>query len=88
MSRICEHCGADAWFAREFPRVRDEGLYWRDQVTRLNVRVAELEADAEFQRYKDRTDVAWLQGNVVAQRRELKRLNDAVKRHRVTRGPP
>jgi hypothetical protein len=76
--RICKDCGADKYFAREFPRVRDEARYWREQVTRLNVRVAELEADAEYQRYKDRTDAAWLQGKVVAQRRELKRLNDAA----------
>lgn len=81
--RICEVCGSDRYFAREFPRVRDEALFWERKAKQLAARVQQLELDAEFNRFKDRTDVAWLQGKVVAQARELKRLNDAKNVRRI-----
>jgi len=71
---------------RAFPRIRDEAQYWQ-QVAKQNARrVAELEADREFQMFRDRTDVAWLEGKVVAQARELKRLNDHRNVERIKRG--
>ena len=86
MTRNCSECQSDPYFAREFPRVRDESHYWQQEAKRLAARVAALELDAEFARWQVRTDVAWLQGKVVAQARELKRLNDARNVRRMKAG--
>lgn len=72
----CDACGSNKYFAREFGRVRDEAAFWRLQAEQLGARVAQLELAAKLVEHRDRTDVAWLQGKVVAQRRELKALND------------
>ncbi len=83
--RICPHCGSDTYFAREFPRVRDQSQWWRREAEKLAAEVAQLKLAAEHSRWRDRTDVAWLQGKVVAQRRALKRLNDEVNAERIRR---
>jgi len=72
----CDVCGSNKYFARDFGRVRDEAAFWRRQAEELGARVAQLELAAKLAEHRDRTDVAWLQGKVVAQRRELKALND------------
>jgi hypothetical protein len=72
----CDVCGSNKYFAREFGRVRDEAVFWRLEAEKLGARVAQLELAAKLAEHRDRTDVAWLQGKVVAQRRELKALND------------
>lgn len=77
MARPCDHCGADPYFSREFPRVRDESMYWQTQAKRLAAQLSALKLDEEFAVFQDRTNVAWLQAKVVAQARELKRLNDS-----------
>lgn len=79
----CDHCGSNPYFSREFPRVRDEAFYWRNKAKALAAELEALKLDREFDAFKDRTDVAWLQGKVVAQARELKRLNDARNTQRV-----
>jgi hypothetical protein len=76
-ARQCEVCGSDRYFSREFPRVRDELHYWRTKAHALAAELESMKLDREFEAFKDRTDVAWLQGKVVAQAREIKRLNDA-----------
>lgn len=85
-ARRCEHCGSDPWFSRNFPRVRDEATFWRNKAKALAAEIEALKLDREFEAYRDRTDVAWLQGKVVAQARELKRLNDARNAQRVREG--
>lgn len=85
-TRRCEHCGSDPWFSREFPRVRDEAAFWRDKAKALAGALEALKLDREFDIHRDRTDVAWLQGKVVAQARELKRLNDARNAQRIREG--
>lgn len=74
--RVCETCGSDKYFARNFARVRDEAAFWRREAEKAGARVAQLELAAKLAEHRDRTDVAWLQGKVVSQRRELKALND------------
>ena len=85
-SRHCEHCGSDPWFSRNFPRVRDEMAFWRNKAKALAAEVESMKLDREFEAFKDRTDVAWLQGKVVAQAREIKRLNDARNAQRIKEG--
>lgn len=84
--RTCEHCGSDRWFSRNFPRVRDEMIFWRDQAKAYAAQVESHKLDREFEAFKDRTDVAWLQAKVVAQAREIKRLNDARNAQRIRDG--
>jgi hypothetical protein len=84
--RRCDDCGSDPYFSREFPRVRDEAFYWRNKAKALAAELEALKLDREFDTYRDRTDVAWLQGKVVAQARELKRLNDARNAQRIRAG--
>lgn len=72
----CDTCGSNKHFARNFARVRDEAEFWRREAAKLAARVGQLELNAKLAEHRDRTDVAWLQGKVVAQRRELKMLND------------
>jgi hypothetical protein len=71
---------------REFSRVRDEVRFWREKFMQANVELARMRAEKELDQFRDRTDVAWLQGKVVAQSRELKRLNDAFNSRRVMAG--
>ena len=71
---------------REFARVRDEARFWREKFKQVNVALATLKAERELDEFRDRTDVAWLQGKVVRQARELKRLNDAFNAHLVMVG--
>jgi hypothetical protein len=85
-SRHCEHCDSDPWFSKNFPRVRDEAQYWRNKAKVLAAELESLKLEREFEAFKDRTDVAWLQAKVVAQARELKRLNDAENARRVREG--
>jgi hypothetical protein len=85
-SKDCEHCGSNKYFAREFPRVRDEAQFWQQKAKTLAAEVEALKLDQEFSAYRDRTDVAWLQGKVVAQARELRRLNDAHNVQRIRSG--
>jgi hypothetical protein len=47
-------------------------------LARQRAEVARLELEALLERDRDRTDVAWLQGKVLRQARELKRLTDAA----------
>lgn len=82
----CEHCGANSYYSREFPRVRDEAVFWRNKAKALAAEVQSLRLDQEFAAFKDRTDVAWLQAKVVAQAREIRRLNDARNAQRVREG--
>ena len=84
--RKCEHCGSDTYFAREFPRVRDEAVYWRNKAKALAGELEALKLERQFDAYRDRTDVAWLQGKVVAQARELSRRNDARNVERIKSG--
>ena len=81
--RICPECKSDTYFAREFSRVRDEAQFWRRQAEKAAAEVSRLQLKIEHGEYRDRTDVAWLQGKVVAQRRELKRLNDERNTQRI-----
>lgn len=85
-TRRCEHCGSDPYFSRRFPEVRDEVHYWRNKAKALAGELEALKLEREFEAYKDRTDVAWLQGKVVAQAREIKRLNDARNAQRIREG--
>jgi hypothetical protein len=75
-TRDCETCGANKYSGRNFARVRDEAAFWRREAEKLSARVGQLELNAKLAEHRDRTDVAWLQGKVVAQARELKKLND------------
>jgi hypothetical protein len=84
--RNCEHCGSDKWFAREFPRVRDEMMFWRAKAKALGAELESQRQDREFEAFRDRTDVAWLQAKVVAQAREIKRLNNARNARRIKDG--
>lgn len=68
---------------REFSRMRDEARFWRQQFYEANVQLATLKAEAKLAEFRDRTDVAWLQGKVIRQARELKRLNDVFNASRV-----
>ena len=86
MSQNCGKCISNDYRLREFARVRDEARYWREQARRIAAEVESLKLDAEFGRYQERTDTAWLQGKVVAQARELKRLNDAQNVRRIKNG--
>lgn len=85
-SRNCEHCGSNKYFAREFARVRDEAAYWQRTAKTLAAEAEALKLDREFSAYQDLTNVAWLQGKVVAQARELKRLNDERNTGRIKSG--
>lgn len=84
--RRCEHCDSDPYFSREFPRVRDEAFFWRNKAKALAAELEALKLDREFDAHRDLTNVAWLQGKVVAQARELKRLNDARNAQRIRAG--
>lgn len=85
-TRDCEHCGSNKYFAREFARVRDSGRWWEQRAKKLAAEVEALKLDREFGAFRDLTDVAWLQGKVVAQARELNRLNDARNARRIQSG--
>ena len=85
-TRDCEHCGSNKYFAREFARVRDSGRWWEQQAKKLAAEVEALKLDQEFGAFQDLTNVAWLQGKVVAQARELSRLNDARNARRIQSG--
>lgn len=86
MSSHCEHCGSNTYFARNFPRVRDEADYLRRELNKKMVRIAQLELELSLRDHRERTDAAWLRGKVVAQARELKRLNDKRNSERVMAG--
>lgn len=85
-ARKCEHCGSDPYFSREFPRLRDQMMFWRDKAKALAGLVESMKLDREFDDFRDRTDVAWLQAKVVAQAREIRRLNDARNVQRIREG--
>lgn len=74
--RYPERC--DCWEAKAHRRDRSETAFWRRSHEQLTARIANLEAELALREHRDRTDVAWLQGKVVAQARELKRLNDEI----------
>lgn len=76
-SRICPSCGHDSYHARQFPAVRDRAYRWERKAKILAGKLAALELDLAERDARDRTDVAWLQIKVVAQARELQRLNAA-----------
>lgn len=82
----CDNCGSNPWFAKEFPRVRDDAAFWRREAEKLAARVGQLELAAKHQDHRDRTDVSWLQSKVTAQARELKRLNDQRNVDRIKSG--
>jgi hypothetical protein len=65
------------WQARDLRRLQDENRMLRIEYARSKAKIAQLELDALLERERDRTDVAWLQGKVLRQARELKRLNEA-----------
>lgn len=85
MKRICPQCGSDTWMAGEFPRVRDQAQWWEREAKRLVRELEVLRLDVAQAKWRDRTDVAWLQAKVVAQARELQRLNDRRNAERVRR---
>ena len=66
------------WRAREVRRLQDENRVLRRENARARAEVARLELEALLERERDRTDVAWLQGKVLRQKRELKRLTEAA----------
>jgi hypothetical protein len=76
----------DCWAAKEFRRLRSDAQFWQGEHVRLVGRISMLETEIKLNEHRDRTDVAWLQGKVVAQRKEIKRLNDSYNAERLQRG--
>ena len=81
-------CGVncDCWGARRFRESRSDSQFWQAEHVRMTARVAQLETELKLRDHRDRTDVAWLQAKVVAQRREIKRLNDDYNARRLRGG--
>lgn len=86
MSHTAEKDARTPWEVRQFARVRDEARFWRERFQKANVELATMKAEKALEEFRDRTDVAWLQGKVVRQQRELKRLNDALNTLRIEHG--
>lgn len=55
----CPGCRRMKYRDREFSRVRDSARFWEEQAKRSAAEVERLKLDAEWSRYRDRTDVAW-----------------------------
>lgn len=66
------------WIEREWRRLSTENRIIKQTVRAQAARIAELELEAALEKERDRTDIAWLQGKVVRQKRELQRLADAA----------
>lgn len=65
------------WNERERMRLNAENRMLRTEIFRLREQIARLELQKMVDDNRDRTDVAWLTGKVLRQKRRIKALEES-----------